>query len=276
MSPKQPVPPKQSTLSAQVTRPAAGNASVSRLCGQVGLRKTHMQPMQGGVARLVQSCFDARQTGATGCCPKARSHPSRTCREIRTSQSLTPLITLQPSPLMTAWPASLFQPETEAGKFNLIGKPNARGFLWASHRGGHAGKDAQDARTKVYRALASSLSNVSIQLDIPFYVYQSDMIELLSTGNRFISIISPHLERPMQIAPTGNHVEGVPQPCRPLPRGAKAATLRPSNSSAISRSSKASGSDAGNSSLKRRRQARKSRSHRSRWPPPTKPQFILG
>ena len=86
----------------------------------------------------------------------------------------------------------LFQPETEDGKCNLIGKPNARGFLGQVIAEAIPGKDAQDARTKVYRALASSLSNVSIQLDIPFYVYQSDMIEL-STGNRFISIISPHL-----------------------------------------------------------------------------------
>jgi hypothetical protein len=62
-------------------------------------------------------------------------------------------------------------------------------------------KDAQDARTKIYRALASSLSNISLQLDIPFQVYQSDMIEL-NSGNRVISIISPHLERPLQVAPT--------------------------------------------------------------------------
>jgi hypothetical protein len=96
----------------------------------------------------------------------------------------------------------LFQPETEDGKFNLIGKPNARGFLGQIIAEATPGKDAQDARTKVYRALASSLSNISIQLDIPFYVYQSDMIEL-STGNRFISVISPYLERPMQIAATG-------------------------------------------------------------------------
>jgi hypothetical protein len=61
--------------------------------------------------------------------------------------------------------------------------------------------DAQDARTKVYRALASSLSNIAVQLDMPFSVYQSDMIEL-ATGNRFVSIMSPHLERPMEIAPT--------------------------------------------------------------------------
>ena len=61
--------------------------------------------------------------------------------------------------------------------------------------------DAQDARTKVYRALASSLSNIAAQLDMPISVYPSDMVEL-ATGNRFISIVSPHLESPLQIAPT--------------------------------------------------------------------------
>ena len=95
----------------------------------------------------------------------------------------------------------LFQPETEDGKFNLIGKPNSHGFLGQVIAETIPGNDAQDARTKVYRALASSLSNISIQLDMPLHVYQSDMIEL-STGNRFISIVSPHIERPMQIAAT--------------------------------------------------------------------------
>jgi hypothetical protein len=95
----------------------------------------------------------------------------------------------------------ILQAQTEDGSFNLIGKPNARGFLGQVIAEAIPAADAQDARTKVYRALASSLSNVAIQLDMPISVYQSDMIEL-ATGNRFISIMSPHLERPMEIAPT--------------------------------------------------------------------------
>lgn len=95
----------------------------------------------------------------------------------------------------------VLQVHTEDGAFSLIGKPNARGFLGQVIAESIPATDAQDARTKVYRALASSLSNIAIQLDIPISVYQSDMIEL-ATGARFFSIVSPHLERPMEIAPT--------------------------------------------------------------------------
>jgi hypothetical protein len=96
----------------------------------------------------------------------------------------------------------ILQAQTDDGAFNLIGKPNSRGFLGQIIAEALPATDAQDARTKVYRALASSLSNIAVQLDTPISVYQSDMIEL-ATGNRFISIMSPHLERPMEIAPTG-------------------------------------------------------------------------
>ena len=75
--------------------------------------------------------------------------------------------------------------------------------------------DAQDARTKVYRALASSLSNIAIQLDMPISVYQSDMIEL-ATGNRFISIMSPDPRMANGNRTDRDYVEGIPQPCRPL------------------------------------------------------------
>ena len=99
------------------------------------------------------------------------------------------------------WRSIVLQAHTEDGAFSLIGKPNARGFLGQVIAESIPATDAQDARTKVYRALASSLSNIAIQLDMPISVYQSDMIEL-ATGNRFISIVSPHLERPMEIAST--------------------------------------------------------------------------
>ena len=95
----------------------------------------------------------------------------------------------------------ILQTQTDDGTFSLIGKPNPRGFLGQIIAEAMPATDAQDARTKVYRALASSLSNIAIQLDMPISVYQSDMIEL-ATGNRFVSIMSPHVERPMEIAPT--------------------------------------------------------------------------
>jgi hypothetical protein len=92
--------------------------------------------------------------------------------------------------------------QTDDGTFELLGKPNSRGFLAQIVAESVYGTDAHDARTKVSRALASSLSNIAIQLDMPLAVYQADMIEL-ETGNRFMSIVSPYPERPMLIAPTG-------------------------------------------------------------------------
>ena len=200
MSPKQPVPPKQSTLSAQVP---AGMPGMLQYLGVVAGRppKDPHQPMQGGVAGLYKVVLTLARPGQP-------LLPEGQVTSFENMQGDSHLAIADPAyhpPTIAAddgVASILFQPETEDGKFNLIGKPNARGFLGQVIAEAMPGKDAQDARTKVYRALASSLSNVSIQLDIPFYVYQSDMIEL-STGNRFISIISPHLERPMQIAPTG-------------------------------------------------------------------------
>lgn len=96
----------------------------------------------------------------------------------------------------------ILQAQTEDGYFELYGKPNGRGFLAQITAEPIHAADAQDARTKASRALASSLSNISIQLDMPLAVYQADMIEL-KTGNRFMSIISPYQERPMLVAPTG-------------------------------------------------------------------------
>lgn len=97
----------------------------------------------------------------------------------------------------------LFHSQTEDGYFEFRGYPNSRGFLGKVIFEQVKGDNAQDARTKAYRALASTLSNISIQLDMPLAIYQSEMIEL-SNGNRFMSIISPYLERPMQITPNSS------------------------------------------------------------------------
>jgi hypothetical protein len=96
----------------------------------------------------------------------------------------------------------VFNAQTEDGMFRLYGTPNKRGYLAQITAESVQANTAQDARVKVARALASSLSNISIQLDMPFWVYQSDMIEI-ATGNRFASIISPIRESPMLIAPEG-------------------------------------------------------------------------
>lgn len=96
----------------------------------------------------------------------------------------------------------IFDVQTEDGTFHLYGTPNKRGYLAQITAGSVEANSAQDARIKAARALASSLSNISIQLDMPLLIYQSDMIEL-TTGNRFVSIISPIRESPMAVAPQG-------------------------------------------------------------------------
>lgn len=96
----------------------------------------------------------------------------------------------------------VFNAQTEDGMFQLYCTPNKRGYLAQITAESVQANTAQDARIKVARALASSLSNISIQLDMPLWVYQSDMIEL-ATGNRFVSIISPIRESPMLVAPEG-------------------------------------------------------------------------
>jgi len=90
--------------------------------------------------------------------------------------------------------------QTEDGHFSLVGTPNKKGFLAQVSVERVWGNDAQDARTKVARAFASSMSSLSAQLDIPVMVYQSDMVEL-ATGNYFMSVISPFPARSMAVAP---------------------------------------------------------------------------
>ena len=92
--------------------------------------------------------------------------------------------------------------QTEDGPFELIGTPNKKGFLAQITADPIYATDHQNARTKVIRALSSALSNISIQLDMPLQVYQADVINL-KTHDRILSIISPHRENAMSVAPSG-------------------------------------------------------------------------
>jgi Methylamine utilization protein MauJ len=62
-------------------------------------------------------------------------------------------------------------------------------------------KDRDDAEHRAYRALASSLSNWSIHLDIPLEIYQIDTIEM-ATGITQMSLVTPFWEAPLAVAPT--------------------------------------------------------------------------
>ena len=90
---------------------------------------------------------------------------------------------------------------TEDGSFKFTGLPNEKGFLGkltsdpfrATHRA-HAGEIA-------YRALAPSLSNISLHLDIPLEIAHREVKEL-ATGSIQISFVTPFLDVPLAIPGT--------------------------------------------------------------------------
>ena len=63
--------------------------------------------------------------------------------------------------------------QTDDGSFEFYGTPNKRGFLGRIEASPIYAANEQAARTQAYGALASSLSGISLQLDIPLAVYQS-------------------------------------------------------------------------------------------------------
>jgi hypothetical protein len=89
----------------------------------------------------------------------------------------------------------LIKGTTEDGKFVFTGFPNQRGFF------GKVVSEPFDA--KAHRALAPSLSNWAVHLDIPLYVVQTESVEV-RTQNTQTSIRAPHSEVPLAISPTAN------------------------------------------------------------------------
>jgi hypothetical protein len=90
---------------------------------------------------------------------------------------------------------------TEDGVFTFTGYPNKKGFLGKLISDPFKALDRQDAKRKAYRALAPSLSNWSVHLDIPLEVFQVDCTEI-STGNSQVSHTNPYWEVPFAITPT--------------------------------------------------------------------------
>jgi hypothetical protein len=92
---------------------------------------------------------------------------------------------------------------TEDGNFEFIGLPNAKGFLGKLVTLPFAAKNRGHAEELAYRAIASSLSNMSLHLDIPLEIGHRETKEL-SNGSIQISFVSPYLEAPMAINATAN------------------------------------------------------------------------
>ena len=95
----------------------------------------------------------------------------------------------------------LISGRTEDGNFQFTGYPNERGFLGKVESAPFRARDRAEAEKKAFRALASSLSNWSIHLDIPLEVYQIDTVEM-TTGNTQMSLTTPYWEAPFSVTPT--------------------------------------------------------------------------
>jgi len=92
---------------------------------------------------------------------------------------------------------------TEDGNFVFTGFPNDRGFLGKIISEPFVASNRQDAEHKAYRAVLPSLSNWSINLDVPLDVVQRETEEL-STGNIQTNILTSFLEAPFAVAPAVN------------------------------------------------------------------------
>lgn len=89
---------------------------------------------------------------------------------------------------------------TEDGRFEFVGTPNSRGFLGKLTSLPFKANSRLHAEEIAYRALAGSLSNLSLQLDIPLEIAQTETKERL-THNVHISFVSPHIEAPLAVNP---------------------------------------------------------------------------
>lgn len=90
---------------------------------------------------------------------------------------------------------------TEDGNFTFRGLPNNAGFLGKIESEPFRANSFSDAEEKAYRALAPSLSNWSVHLDIPLNIYQVDSTHLAS-GNSRMSMSTASWEVPFSVAPT--------------------------------------------------------------------------
>src|SRR5258708_22133693 len=91
--------------------------------------------------------------------------------------------------------------KTDDGSFVFLGHANERGFLGRLEVELEAG-DFRDAENKAYRALAPSLSNWAVHLDVPVQIWRIHLTEL-RTSNQQISIVNPFDEMPFALASSG-------------------------------------------------------------------------
>jgi hypothetical protein len=91
--------------------------------------------------------------------------------------------------------------DNEEGHFEFIGTPNKKGFLGKLTSRPFRASDRLAAEEIAYRAVAPSLSEFSIALDIPLEISQTETKDLL-THNVHISFTTPFMEVPFAVNPT--------------------------------------------------------------------------
>ena len=94
----------------------------------------------------------------------------------------------------------LLQAVGHDGRFEFIGTANQKGFLGKITSRPIQARDRFHAEELAYRALAPSLSEFSLQLDIPLEIAQIETKDL-STESCHVTITVPYFDVPMIVAP---------------------------------------------------------------------------
>ena len=92
--------------------------------------------------------------------------------------------------------------QTSDGQLIFDGYPNERGFLGKIVLESIDAQGFDDAELNAYRALAPSLSNWSLQRDVPMHISQTDSTEI-ATGNSRTSLVNPYLEAAWAVPGSG-------------------------------------------------------------------------
>ena len=105
----------------------------------------------------------------------------------------------------------LLQSDGDDGRFEFIGTANQKGFLGKITSRPIQARDRFHAEEIAYRALAPSLSEFSLQLDIPLEISQIETKDL-STESCHLTITVPYFDVPLIVAPqsrTGPDFRGI-------------------------------------------------------------------
>lgn len=100
-----------------------------------------------------------------------------------------PAVTAHPFPKAVAIRVRV---QTDGGLFTFDGKPNAKGYLGKLLSQSFHAENFDDALKRAYHAIAPSLSNWSVHLDVPVYVAQIDATEV-RTGAARVQMSAPPL-----------------------------------------------------------------------------------